>query len=126
MFIEKYKTFSRDVTVVLNEAYLFLIELTFRLHLRDLTTILQYKANVVFITATLPRPLLYLLNTRFGISNFNSIIRGSSNRSDISYRRVYFRAKEDKDEVLRNTIRDIDQEDGDVGNKILIFVTNKK
>ena len=100
--------------------------MTFRLQLRDLITILQYKANVVFITATLPRPLLHLLNKTFGISNFNSIIRGSSNRSDISYRRVYFRAKEDRDNALRNTIREIERDDSDVRNKILIFVTNKK
>ena len=80
----------------------------------------------MFITATLPRPLLHLLNTRFGISDFNSIIRGSSNRSDISYRRVYFRAKEDRDDAVRNTIREIEHEDSDVRGKILISVTNKK
>ena len=111
---------------MLDEAHLFLTEVTFRAHLRNLTSILQYKANVVFITATLPRSLLHLLNTKFGIGNFNSIIWGSSNRSDISYRRVYFRAKEDRDDVLRNTLQSIEQEDDDVRNKILIFVTNKK
>jgi superfamily II DNA/RNA helicase len=126
LFIERHKTFGRDVTVMLDEAHLFLIEVSFRLKLRDLASILQYKANVVFITATLPRPLLHLLNTTFGISNFNSIIRGSSNRSDISYRRVYFRSKEDRDEAVRKTIRNIHEEDGDVGNKILIFVTSKR
>lgn len=126
MFIERHQSFGRDVTVLLDEAHLFLIEVTFRLHLRSLTTILQYKANIVFITATLPKPLLHLLNTTFGVSSFNSIIRGSSNRSDISYRRVYYRAKDEREEAIDNTIREIEREDGNVGNKILIFVTNKK
>ena len=80
----------------------------------------------MFITTTLPRSLLHLLNTKFGIRNFNSIIWGSSNRSDISYQRVYFRTKEDRDEVLRNTLRSIEQEDDDIRNKILIFIINKK
>ena len=108
VFIERHKTFATDVTVMLDEARLFLMEATFRLKLRDLTNVLLYKANVVFITTTPLRPLLHLLNTTFSISNFNSIIRGSRDRSDISYQRVYFRAKEDRDEALRNTIRDID------------------
>ena len=81
---------------------------------------------MVFITAILPRLLLHLLNRTFGITDFNSIIRGSSNRSDISYRRVYFRAREDRDDVVCDTIREIEQEDDDVRNKVLIFVTNKK
>lgn len=124
--IGRHKTLGREVTIMLDEAHLFLIEATFRVQLRNLITVLQYKADVVFITATLPRPLLQLLNTTFGIANFNSIIRGSSNRSDISYRRVYYRAKGDRDEVVRETIRDIERGDDDVRNKVLIFVTNKK
>ena len=126
MFIEKHKTFGWQVTLMLDEAHLLMIEEKFRLHLRNVTSVVQYSANVVFITATLPRALLQLLNTRFGISNFNSIIRGSSNRSNISYRRVYFRTKDDRDKAVCGTIRKINEEDGDVKNKILIFVTNKK
>ena len=30
-FIERYKTLGRDVTIILDKAYLFLIEVTFRL-----------------------------------------------------------------------------------------------
>jgi hypothetical protein len=56
--IGRHKTLGREVTVMLDEAHLFLIEATFRLQLRNLITILQYKADVVFITATLPRSLL--------------------------------------------------------------------
>ena len=124
--IGRHKTLGREVTIMLDEAHLFLIEATFRLQLRDLISILQYKADLVFITATLPRPLLQLLNTTFGIGDFNSIIRGSSNRSDISYRRVYYGSREERDEVVLETMRKIEQEDDDVRNKVLVFVTNKK
>lgn len=126
MFIERHRGLGRDVTVLLDEAHLFLLERTFRLDLRDVASVVQYRANVVLISATLPRPLLQLLNRTFGIGQFNSVIRGSSNRSDISYRRVYFRAREDRDEAVCGTIRAIDREDGDVANKIVVFVTSKK
>lgn len=101
-------TQGRDVTAMLDEAHLFLIATTFRLQLRDLITILQIKANIVFVTATLPQPLLFLLNKTFGFSHFNSIVRGSSNRSDISYRRVYLRTKEDRDDAVQSTVREIE------------------
>ena len=38
--IEKHRSFGREVTILLDEAHLFLIEVTFRLQLRNLITIL--------------------------------------------------------------------------------------
>ena len=105
--------------------HLFLLEKNFRLELKYFKTLLKYKANIILLTATLPNSLLTILENTLNIKGYTKVIRGISNREDISYIRLYFKKKEEELTILKDTIAKITKEDIDPRNKILIFINSK-
>lgn len=124
--ISIYKRYNKKITIILDEIHLFLIESTFRFSLKYISTILKYKVNLIFITATLPLSLLNLLNNTFSIEDYNKVIRGTSNRSNIKYTRLFYNNYKDKVSLIRDTLSNINREDPTIENKVLLFVTSKK
>ena len=80
----------------------------------------------MFITATLPISLLNILEDKFDIIGNNRVIRGSSNRSNISYKRIYYKTKEEELLEINRVIKEIERRDTNVENKVLIFVSSIK
>lgn len=124
VLINKYKDYSYNITIFIDEVHLFLLEESFRLNLRYFNTILKYEVNLVFISATLPSPLLNILNTTLNIKEYNLIIRGLSNRSNISYKRLYYKEQGEDLKILGNILTSINSTDLDLSNKVLIFVNS--
>lgn len=125
-YITKHRDLGRDTTIFLDEAHLFITKQTFRAPLRFLKSILRHSTNIVAITATMPKALLRIYNLTFGIGQFNNIIRGTSNRADITYKREYFRLPDEKLTVVANIVDRITRTERDRRAKILIFVTGKE
>lgn len=105
--------------------HLFLLERTFRLELKYFKTLLKYKANIILLSATLPISLVNILESTLNIKGYTKIIRGSSNRENIIYKRIYFKTKKEEITILENTIKEITLNDLDTRNKILIFINSK-
>lgn len=126
--INAYNKLNKSITIFLDEIHLFLLEENYRLKLQYLTTLLKYKANIVFISATMPNSLINLLETRFNIKNNNNIIKGDCNRNNISYNRIYIQ-KYTIDiitKTIANIINNIESKDNNINNKIVIFTTQIK
>jgi superfamily II DNA/RNA helicase len=119
------RRYNRDITIYIDEIHLFLLEANFRLNLKYFSTILKYKASLVFLSATLPNSLIRILESTLNIKGINKVIKGSSNRDNIEYRRLFYRNKKEELEVLSNTLKEIESKDIELDNKILIFINSK-
>lgn len=124
--INIYKGYNRDIYIYIDEVHLFLLERQFRLKLKYFRSILKYKANLVFLSATLPINLLNILEETLEIKGLNKIIRGSSNRENIEYKRIYFKNNKEETIKLNEILKEIEQTDLNLNNKILIFITSKE
>lgn len=124
--ISTYKTYNRDITIYIDEIHLFLLEANYRLKLKYFNTLLKFKANIVFLSATLSYTLLKILENTLNIKGSNLVIRGSSNREDITYKRIYFRTKQEELSKLKDLLSSIEVDDINLDNKILIFTNSKK
>ena len=71
----------------------------------------------------LPSSLLNILESYLNIKGINKVIRGLSNRDNISYRRIYYRGS-DELVTIQNTLSTIISSDINTSNKILIFITS--
>ena len=80
----------------------------------------------MFITTTLPISLLNILEDKLDIIENNRVIRGSSNRSNISYKHIYYKTKEEELLEINRVIKEIERRDTNVENKVLIFVSSIK
>lgn len=120
-----YIGYNRDITIFLDEIHLLLLERTYRLKLKYLTSLSKYKATLVFVSATLPIALLNILEDRFRIKDYNKVIRGSSNRPSIEYIRRYYREEKQELEIVKETLEEINNKELTTNNKVLIFVTDK-
>lgn len=73
----------------------------------------------------MPKSLLNILESTLNIKGSNKVIRGSSNREDITYKRIYFKTNKEELSKLGDLLKEITINDLDVNNKILIFVSTK-
>ena len=124
--IATFKRYNRDITIYIDEIHLFLLEASYRPKLKYFSTLLRFKANIVFLSATLPNTLLRILENTLNIRELNRVIRGSSNREDITYKRLYYKNNKEEFILLTNTLADIESRDKNIDNKILIFINNIK
>ncbi|KAH8797897.1 P-loop containing nucleoside triphosphate hydrolase protein, partial [Xylogone sp. PMI_703] len=81
----------------LDEVHLLLLEKEFRPMFKYINTVVKYITQIVFLSATLPNPLLELLERFFKVVH-NEIIRGSTTRGNISYN-IIDKSSDNKPEV---------------------------
>lgn len=124
--ISNFKRYNKDITIYIDEIHLFLLEANYRLRLKYFPSLLKYKANLIFLSATLPTILLKILETTLNIKGINKVIRGNSNRDDIVYNRLYYKTNNEELLVLTNTLKEIEDRDKNLKNKILVFINNTK
>lgn len=124
--ISNFKRYNKDITIYIDEIHLFLLEANYRLRLKYFSSLLKYKANLIFLSATLPTTLLKILETTLNIKGINKVVRGNSNRDDIVYNRIYYKTNNEELLVLTNTLKEIEGRDKNLKNKILIFINNTK
>src|SRR6202035_2596343 len=90
-----------------------------------LNSLLKYKVPLVFISATLPSPLLRLLNKEFFLDlKDNTIIKGPLNREDISYNITSINSKIDLKENIFNILNIFKIKGLGPKKKALIFINN--
>lgn len=93
-----YKTIKAgyNLTIFLDEVHVLLLEQDFRPVLNFISTLLKFRVALVFITATLPKSLLKLLEKEFCLTKGqNQVLRASTVRKDISYNIHYYNPKDD-------------------------------
>ena len=124
-YINLLRLTKLEIKIYLDEIHCLILEANYRPILKYINSLLKYKFSIIFITATLPYSLLNILNKEFFLSTRdNIVIRGSSNREDISYN-IILRNNKIKEEEDINNIIDIFRSKGlDSKNKALIFINS--
>ena len=113
------------ITIFLDEVHALLLESNYRPILKYLDSLLRYKVPLVFISATLPEPLLRLLNKEFRLNtNDNTVIKGPLNREDISYNIVNPDPKKTEIENILNILSIIRAKGLGPKKKALLFINN--
>jgi superfamily II DNA helicase RecQ len=124
-YINLLRLTKLEIKIYLDEIHCLILESNYRPILKYINSLLKFKFSIIFITATLPSSLLNILNKEFFLdTRDNIIIRGSSNREDISYN-IILRNNKIREEEDINNIIDIFRSQGlDSSNKALIFVNS--
>jgi len=115
---------KRTFTFYFDEAHLLILERDFRYILKYINTINNYIEQIVFISATLPNPLLNLLENKFNILN-NTIIRGNTTRPNIRYNILELNKGETEASLLKDIIIDLNTKLNN-NDRVIIFTNTKK
>lgn len=121
IYVQSLRRDGYSLTFYIDEAHLVLLERRYRPILKHMRDLLQFRAPVVFLSATLPPPLLALLEQEFHIKGQNQVIRAPTIREDIEYQLRIVERGPVKDEVTK-TLRNIRDNDRNTREKVLIFV----
>lgn len=112
----------RPVRLYIDEAHTIILEKNFRWVMKYVNSLLQYRLPIVFISATLPVPLLRLIEVEFLLPRgANRIIRSNTIRENIEYEIVNIdHAPEDKD--IQSILKTFQRRGLGPKNKAIIFV----
>ena len=116
---------KESFTLFLEEAHLLVLEESFRYTLKYISSILKYIEQLVFLSATLPNPLLDLLEAKFYLRT-NRVIRGSTTRTNISYILRELKPKEQEIDILKKLLVDEVYSILKEGEKFLIYTNSTK
>jgi superfamily II DNA helicase RecQ len=123
--ISSLKSYNRDITIYLDEIYLFLLERNYRKILRYISSILKFKIPLVFISATLPLDLITLIEREFNITRGHRIIRASASRPNIEYNLRYITKGNTKVKELELLLKKDIYPRTNKDNKTLIFINSE-
>jgi superfamily II DNA helicase RecQ len=86
-YVVQLQSSHRPIRIHLDEAHTLILEKGFRWVMKYVNNLLQFKVPIVFISATLPVPLLKLVEDEFLLpTGVNRIIRANTMRENIEYR----------------------------------------
>lgn len=95
---------KKDITIVIDEAHLIITEELFRNKLNNIGSIVKDINQLILLSATLPNPILSLLELEFSIKLTNNIIRTTTTRSNIKYIKIEVNNLEEALELTKNII----------------------
>ena len=114
----------RPVRIYIDEVHTIILEKNFRYIMKYVNNLLQYKVPLVFISATLPIPLLRLVENEFFLQpGLNRIIRSNSIREDIEYRIVNVEG-EIRPQTIKSVVKRCQQRGLGPKAKAIVFVSN--
>jgi len=116
-----------EVTIFLDEAHVLILENNFRYILKYINSLLKFRIPLVFISATLPNPLLNLLEKEFFLTpNNNKVIRAPTSRDNISYNIIYRDDKLKEEDNILNIIDILRSKGLSSSKKALVFINSTK
>jgi superfamily II DNA helicase RecQ len=99
-YIVQLQQSHRPIRLYIDEVHTVILEQKFRWVMKYVNNLLRYKVPIVFISATLPVPLLRLVEQHFLLPpGTNRIIRSNTIRDDIDHRIVNLKARPNESDI---------------------------
>lgn len=116
---------NKEITIVIDEAHLIITEELFRNKLNNIGTIVKDITQLILLSATLPDPILELLELEFSIKLTNKVIRTSTTRTNIKYIKLEINSLKEAIELTKATINNYILPNLEEKEKYIIFNNNK-